>query len=194
MPLGLPGCELYRNPEEACCLGEGGQAEGRGLRPRLPTGLSAARGRLTASPLRPRRLAAWAGPPAHRAALEPPLMPRLCRPDPVSVAARGRPVSMASGSGVGIWPWTPTPQRTLRGGVPTSESQFSHCQMGRTRPLQRSRVCAEAALLSADTCAPSSVPFNMPVGSSGFLFPPQAAPQGHGQKEGIPDGASPQLC
>lgn len=104
-------------------------------------------------------------------------------------------MSMASGSGVGIWPWTPTPKEPCRGGVPTSESQFSHRQMGRTRPtLQRSRVCAEAALLSADTCAPSSMPFNTPVGSSGFLFPPQAAAQGRGQKKGHSDGASPQLC
>lgn len=75
-------------------------------------------------------------------------------------------------------------------------------QMGRTRSLQRSQVYAKAAQPSAGACAPSAVPFNTPVAPSGFLIlssqsqacPPQPAPQDRGRKEGIPDGASPQLC
>ena len=38
--------------------------------------------------------------------------------DPPSAAAGGRPVSTASGAGVGIWAWTPTLRRTLRGRGP----------------------------------------------------------------------------
>ena len=102
-------------------------------------------------------------------------------------------MSTASGAGVGIWAWASPKNLAWTGSLRLSLS-FLIRRMCRTRPLQRFQVCAKAALLSAGTCAPSSVPFNTPVGSSGFLIPPQAAPQGRGRKEGIPDGAAPQLC
>jgi len=138
-PLGLQGHELYRNLEEAHRLGEGGQAEGRGLCPRLLTGLPAARGRLTASPLCPRRPEARAGPPAHRAApraaadapafaaqgraQEPeaspePRIPRLQQPE-------AGPCPQPPGPGLESGPGRPLSEEPCGDGVPTSESVFS---------------------------------------------------------------------
>ena len=185
-PLGLPGRELYCNLEEAHRLGEGGQAEGRGLCPRLLTGLSAARGRLTASPLCPRRPEARAGPPAHRAAPRaaadaPPLPPRaeprsrrpaLSRGSPVCSSPRQARVHRLRGRGWNLGLDAHSPKNLAGTGSLLLSLSFVIRRMGRTRPLQRFQVYAKAALLSAGTCAPSSVPFNIPpVGFSSLSRP-----------------------
>ena len=148
-------------------LGEGGQAEGRGLCPRLLTGLSAARGRLTASPLCPRRPEARAGPPAHRAApraaadapafaaqgraQEPeaspePRIPRLQQPE-------AGPCPQPPGPGLESGPERPLSEEPCGDGVPTSESQFSHPSNGQDKATAKiSGVCKSSPALGRHVC------------------------------------------
>ena len=121
------------------------------------------------------------GPPP-----EPPLTPRLCRPGP-SPGAGGQPraadppscssprqarVHRLRGRGWNLGLDAHSPKNLAGTGSLLLSLCFVIRRMGRTRPLQRFQVYAKAALLSAGTCAPSSVPFNIPpVGFSSLSRP-----------------------
>nr|CAI9710108.1 unnamed protein product [Rangifer tarandus platyrhynchus] len=162
--------ELYWNLQEACRLGEAGQAEGQGsvsaspqdcLQPEEPHGLPSAPEEGGGS--------GWA--PAHRAA------PRATADAPAFASCSRRRQAYVHGLGQG---WnlgldTHSLKNPGERGSLLLSLSFLIRQMGRTRPLPRSQVCVKAAQPPAGACAPSAVPFNTPVAAVGFSSSPARA-------------------